>query len=151
MLPPAINDNAFSFAAESSHSGQQRGELLWDRERERLKRKEKERESGAQHQAMMAVVASSSAGASGSAGPSGGKSQEEIDMMSGKSFHLLPEEFKNFITFSISVMGFGNFDTTKNKKVKGNQVGDVNILVKRKYRQYMNRKGGFNRPLDYVH
>ena len=48
-------------------------------------------------------------------------------------------------------MGFGSFDTTKNKKVKGNDVGDVNILHKRKYRQYMNRKGGFNRPLDFVH
>ena len=51
----------------------------------------------------------------------------------------------------VSVMGFGNFDTTKNKKIKGNDVGDVNILAKRKYRQYMNRKGGFNRPLDYTH
>ena len=55
------------------------------------------------------------------------------------------------ICVRIAVMGFGSFDTTKNKKVKGNKVGDVNILVKRKYRQYMNRKGGFNRPLDYVH
>merc|ERR1711963_982366 len=58
-----------------------------------------------------------------------GKSQDEIDMM--------------------RVMGFGSFDTTKNKKVKGNNAGAVHVLVKRKYRQYMNRKGGFNRPLDY--
>ena len=80
------------------------------------------------------------------------------------------------------VMGFGSFDTTKNKKVNkylllimyqsrikgpktyqnsslirnllqvdGNNTGAVHVLVKRKYRQYMNRKGGFNRPLDYVH
>ena len=60
-----------------------------------------------------------------------GKTEEEIDMM--------------------KVMGFGGFNTTKNKKVKGNDVGDVHVVVKRKYRQYMNRKGGFNRPLDYVH
>ena len=43
----------------------------------------------------------------------------------------------------------------QNKKnlfqVKGNNTGAVHTLVKRKYRQYMNRKGGFNRPLDYVH
>lgn len=51
----------------------------------------------------------------------------------------------------MKVMGFGGFDTTKGKKVKGNDVGDVHVIVKRKYRQYMNRKGGFNRPLDYVH
>lgn len=60
-----------------------------------------------------------------------GKTEEEIDMM--------------------KMMGFGGFGTTKGKKVKGNDVGDVHVVVKRKYRQYMNRKGGFNRPLDYVH
>eukprot|EP00090_Calanus_glacialis_P015763 TRINITY_DN2483_c0_g1_i1.p2 TRINITY_DN2483_c0_g1~~TRINITY_DN2483_c0_g1_i1.p2 ORF type:complete len:141 (-),score=56.05 TRINITY_DN2483_c0_g1_i1:86-508(-) len=59
-----------------------------------------------------------------------GKSQEEIEMM--------------------KIMGFGGFDTTKNKKVTDNVHGDVHVLVKRKYRQYMNRKGGFNRPLDAV-
>jgi len=48
------------------------------------------------------------------------------------------------------LMGFGSFHTTKGKKVDGNNVGAVNVPVKRKYRQYMNRRGGFNRPLDYV-
>ena len=60
-----------------------------------------------------------------------GKTEEEIDMM--------------------KMMGFNGFNTSKGKKVKGNDVGDVHVAVKRKYRQYMNRKGGFNRPLDYVH
>jgi len=59
-----------------------------------------------------------------------GKSQEEIDMM--------------------KIMGFSGFDTTKNKKVENNDVGAVHTLSKRKYRQYMNRKGGFNRPLDAI-
>lgn len=47
------------------------------------------------------------------------------------------------------VMGFQGFRTTKNTKVPGN---DKNYGVsKRKtteYRQYMNRVGGFNRPLS---
>lgn len=60
-----------------------------------------------------------------------GKSNEEVEMM--------------------KIMGFGGFDSTKNKKVKGNDVGAVHKVNKRKYRQYMNRKGGFNRPLDFVH
>lgn len=47
-------------------------------------------------------------------------------------------------------MGFCSFGTTKGKKVEGNDVGDVHVILKRKYRQYMNRKGGFNRPLDFV-
>lgn len=59
-----------------------------------------------------------------------GKSPEEVDML--------------------KTMGFCSFDTTKHKKVDGNDVGEVHVILKRKYRQYMNRKGGFNRPLDFV-
>jgi len=47
-------------------------------------------------------------------------------------------------------MGFCGFSTTKNTHVVGNTTGAVHTVVSRKYRQYMNRKGGFNRPLDYV-
>ncbi|XP_065170888.1 U4/U6.U5 small nuclear ribonucleoprotein 27 kDa protein [Atheta coriaria] len=50
----------------------------------------------------------------------------------------------------MKMMGFCTFDTTKGKKVDGNDVGNVHVILKRKYRQYMNRKGGFNRPLDFV-
>lgn len=50
----------------------------------------------------------------------------------------------------LKVMGFCGFDTTKGKKVDGNVEGEVHVVLKRKYRQYMNRKGGFNRPLDFV-
>lgn len=59
-----------------------------------------------------------------------GKSPEEQEMM--------------------KTMGFCGFDSTKGKKVDGNNVGEVHVILKRKYRQYMNRKGGFNRPLDFV-
>ena len=59
-----------------------------------------------------------------------GKTDEEIEML--------------------KVMGFAGFDTTKNKHVDGNASGCVNIQEKRKYRQYMNRKGGFNKPLDPI-
>lgn len=34
--------------------------------------------------------------------------------------------------------------------MEGNNQGAVHVIMKRKYRQYMNRKGGFNRPLDFV-
>lgn len=50
----------------------------------------------------------------------------------------------------LKVMGFCTFDTTKGKQVEGNDAGAVHVILKRKYRQYMNRKGGFNRPLDFV-
>jgi U4/U6.U5 tri-snRNP-associated protein 3 len=46
-------------------------------------------------------------------------------------------------------LGFKGFRSTKNTKVPGN---DRNYAVykakKTEYRQYMNRKGGFNRPLS---
>ncbi|XP_030058371.1 U4/U6.U5 small nuclear ribonucleoprotein 27 kDa protein [Microcaecilia unicolor] len=60
-----------------------------------------------------------------------GKTEEEIEMM--------------------KIMGFGSFDTTKGKKVEGSvNAYAINVSQKRKYRQYMNRKGGFNRPLDFI-
>ncbi|PIO70706.1 hypothetical protein TELCIR_07436 [Teladorsagia circumcincta] len=49
-----------------------------------------------------------------------------------------------------TLMGFTGFNTTKNKKVHVNYDGAVKINKPRRYRQYMNRKGGFNRPLDYI-
>lgn len=59
------------------------------------------------------------------------KTEEEIEMM--------------------KLMGFGSFDTTKGRKTDGSvNAYAVNVTMKRKYRQYMNRKGGFNRPLDFI-
>ena len=107
-----------------STGGTEKGELLWDRERERIKKKEKEKEIAAK------MAMPSGSGKKLTDQDLIGKSEEEIEMM--------------------RIMGFGSFDTTKNTKVKGNASGAVHVLVKRKYRQYMNRKGGFNRPLDYT-
>jgi U4/U6.U5 tri-snRNP-associated protein 3 len=49
----------------------------------------------------------------------------------------------------VQTMGFGGFKSTKNTKVPGN---DRNYGVRRdkqlQARQYMNRQGGFNRPLS---
>jgi len=47
------------------------------------------------------------------------------------------------------VMGFKDFRTTKNTKVPGNDKNyAVHKVKKAEYRQYMNRVGGFNRPLS---
>ncbi|CAG8753153.1 6720_t:CDS:2, partial [Cetraspora pellucida] len=42
------------------------------------------------------------------------------------------------------LMGMSGFSTTKGKKVPGNQTSAVSIKKQRQYRQYMNRRGGFN-------
>jgi U4/U6.U5 tri-snRNP-associated protein 3 len=47
-----------------------------------------------------------------------------------------------------AMMGFGGFGSTKGKKVLGNNVGAARKEKQTKYRQYMNRVGGFNRPLS---
>ena len=47
-----------------------------------------------------------------------------------------------------AMMGFGGFDSTKGKKIVGNNAGGVRKEKKNEYRQYMNRNGGFNRPLS---
>lgn len=48
-------------------------------------------------------------------------------------------------TKMMKLMGFGTFDTTKNKKVPGADISGAKIRKPIKYRQYMNRRGGFNR------
>ena len=52
------------------------------------------------------------------------------------------------------LMGFGGFGSTKGKEVADNQHGAARGAVKknqnRSYRQYMNRRGGFNRPLENI-
>ncbi|KAJ5521203.1 hypothetical protein N7527_005318 [Penicillium freii] len=45
-------------------------------------------------------------------------------------------------------MGFSRFRTTKNTKIPGNDIYGVRKEKKIQYRQYMNRQGGFNRPLS---
>jgi len=49
-----------------------------------------------------------------------------------------------------TMMGFGGFSTTKGTHVEGNQIGAAKVNKQRTWRQYMNRRGGFNRPLDKV-
>ncbi|EGS20989.1 uncharacterized protein CTHT_0028280 [Thermochaetoides thermophila DSM 1495] len=46
------------------------------------------------------------------------------------------------------MMGFSGFGSTQGKHVIGNNVYAVRKEKKTKYRQYMNRIGGFNRPLS---
>ncbi|KAF8136636.1 hypothetical protein EV363DRAFT_1320101 [Boletus edulis] len=50
----------------------------------------------------------------------------------------------------MAMMGLTGFGSTKGKRVEGNQEGTVNIKKIRTWRQYMNRRGGFNRPLDKI-
>jgi len=50
----------------------------------------------------------------------------------------------------MAMMGFGGFDSTKGKPVEGNQSGGSKTNKQRTWRQYMNRRGGFNRPLDKI-
>lgn len=44
------------------------------------------------------------------------------------------------------VLGFSRFSTTKGKKHV--DYGGVQLIKSREYRQYMNRPGGFNKPID---
>ncbi|KAK1923660.1 U4/U6.U5 small nuclear ribonucleoprotein 27 kDa protein-like protein [Papiliotrema laurentii] len=48
------------------------------------------------------------------------------------------------------MMGFGGFGTTKGKGIGQHEEGNVKVHKQRTWRQYMNRRGGFNRPLDKI-
>jgi len=68
-------------------------------------------------------------------------------------FEMEPEEGEDVEDADAAMMasmGFAGFGTTKQKLVDGNQEGAVDIKQQRTWRQYMNRKGGFNRPLDKI-
>lgn len=65
-----------------------------------------------------------------------------------EAMDLVPVEGEDEEAAMKRIMGFGNFRTTKNTKVPGNQIYGVRKEKKTTYRQYMNRVGGFNRPLS---
>lgn len=58
------------------------------------------------------------------------------------------EEVDDDMAAMQAMMGFGQFGSTKGKKVAGNNAGGIRKEKKSEYRQYMNRQGGFNRPLS---
>lgn len=79
----------------------------------------------------------------GGAGAGAGAQQEEVEV-----------EEEDPEAAMAAMLGFASFDSTKGKVVADNQVGPskgaVQVITQRKYRQYMNRVGGFNRQLDAI-
>jgi len=75
--------------------------------------------------------------------PSSGKIEAPLKPLPITSATLLEEEEDPPIS---KLMGFSRFSTTKGKKHE--DYGAVDLIKTRTYRQYMNRPGGFNRPLD---
>ena len=68
---------------------------------------------------------------------SGGKGDEEMEDVNED------EEMEMMKKLGIPV----GFDSTKGKPVPGSDMSGVRAVTKRLPRQYMNRRGGFNRPL----
>jgi U4/U6.U5 tri-snRNP-associated protein 3 len=63
----------------------------------------------------------------------------------------LPDENLDPEEYMRRLMGFSGFRSTKNTKVPGNDSNyGVRIDKETRYRQYMNRTKGFNRPLSPV-
>ena len=120
-----------------------------DREDSRERRREREREKERNRSRSRSRDRDRDRGA----GTSSGKSKQTHSAPSAAPPILTEKDFEGKTDEEIEmmkIMGISSFDTTKNKKVKGNDHGEVHVSVKRRYRQYMNRKGGFNRPLDFV-
>jgi U4/U6.U5 tri-snRNP-associated protein 3 len=74
---------------------------------------------------------------------------KDVAMEEAKPKREKPEGMDDETWEMMQVMGFGKFKTTKNTKVPGNDKNfAVRKEVKMEARQYMNRTGGFNRPLS---
>ncbi|KAI7825276.1 hypothetical protein BC939DRAFT_396027 [Gamsiella multidivaricata] len=80
----------------------------------------------------------------GKKGKKGGTNAAAVDLEKPLE-ELSPEDEEARM---MALMGFGGFDSTKGKHVAGADVSGADIKKQRQYRQYMNRRGGFNRPLD---
>lgn len=82
-------------------------------------------------------------------GPVSKRSEEKKASVDDKAVESMEqdgdEEEEDDETKMMKLMGFGGFDSTKNKKVPGADVSGSKIHKPIKYRQYMNRRGGFNR------
>ncbi|KAL4067855.1 hypothetical protein J3A83DRAFT_4374201 [Scleroderma citrinum] len=82
--------------------------------------------------------------------PQASMSKQDLDLNAG------PEEGEEMDVTNaddeamMAAMGLSGFGSTKGKRVEGNQEGAANVKKIRTWRQYMNRRGGFNRPLDKI-
>ena len=92
--------------------------------------------------------ATAGGGASAQHGGAGSSAADEIVEVNDTELEGLDEEEQMRMLLGFS----GGFGSTSGKAVEDNQKsaakGAANKTKARKYRQYMNRKGGFNRPLD---
>jgi U4/U6.U5 tri-snRNP-associated protein 3 len=80
------------------------------------------------------------------------KTEKDVDVKMGNNAASTgdkPADMDDETWEIMKMMGFAGFKSTKNTKVPGN---DRNYGVRRdktmEARQYMNRQGGFNRPLS---
>ncbi|EFE38346.1 hypothetical protein TRV_07004 [Trichophyton verrucosum HKI 0517] len=60
----------------------------------------------------------------------------------------IPDDPDDLDQVMMKAMGFSSFKSTQNTEVPGNNVSGVRKEKKTQYRQYMNRVGGFNKPLS---
>lgn len=62
---------------------------------------------------------------------------------------MAQQEGEDDEAYMARIMGFNSFRTTQNTQIPGNDKNYAVYKVKAtEYRQYMNRTGGFNRPLS---
>lgn len=71
----------------------------------------------------------------------------QVDAKAPTNGTTVPDE-DDEVALLKEMMGFSTFKSTQNTKVPGNNVYGVRKEKKTEYRQYMNRVGGFNRPLS---
>jgi U4/U6.U5 tri-snRNP-associated protein 3 len=76
------------------------------------------------------------------------RSKMDIDENGEEDDDIVVEDGGEDTAAMQAMLGVSGFGTTKQKKVQGNDVYAVRKEKKTEYRQYMNRVGGFNRPLS---
>ncbi|CAG8443643.1 6193_t:CDS:2, partial [Acaulospora morrowiae] len=73
--------------------------------------------------------------------------KDDVSKASGEPSNNVPDDMNlddDPEQAMMKLMGLTGFGSTKGKKVQGNDFAAVSIKKQRQYRQYMNRRGGFN-------
>lgn len=117
------------------------------REAQRRAQMERLRAENEQEEQRLAALDRKQDGSGPAAAAPATKPQEEIVKVEAAELEGLDEEEQ-----MRKLLGIEGFGSTKGQKVESNHnssaAGAASKNKARKYRQYMNRKGGFNRPLD---
>jgi U4/U6.U5 tri-snRNP-associated protein 3 len=139
---PSVRQRSPPREPRSARSRERERDRGKDRDRDRDKERDRERERGVKDHNKVNGSSRKSPPPESKVKSNGESKRKDIEMTNGIDDEDEEQAMQRLI-------GFSKFRSTKNTKVPGNDKNyGIRKEKKTEYRQYMNRVGGFNRPLS---